>query len=356
MTDLSKEVDLNMVAGEPDAAGLVWFDAAEAPFKLYGCLSANPYKRLPEDVAEATNNGVRRNNFHTAGVRVRFSTDSARIGVRVKMPYVTHFCHMPVTGSSSFDIYEDTAGGSRFISAFKPDVSSTGGFELTNKLVGGKRLRKLTMHYPLYSPVDRLEIGLEAGSVLGPGAEYLPLKPVVYYGSSITQGACASRPGLSYQAMITRKLNIDHINLGFSGNARAELPIVDYMAGMEMSVFVSDYDHNAPNADYLLETHLRMYERIREKRPDLPYVMVSKPDFIFNENDSVKRRTVIEDSFRAARARGDRNVYYIDGDGLCRGAYEDSCSVDTTHPNDIGFMMMAEGIGRVLTHILRGVL
>ncbi|MCQ2426975.1 MAG: SGNH/GDSL hydrolase family protein [Clostridia bacterium] len=353
MADITKEVDLNMISAEPDTDGLVWLDVTSAPFELYGHYAVAPFRRLPEEIAEATNNGVKRNNFHTAGVRARFTTDSARIGIRVSMPYVTKYAHMALTGSSSFDLYEDFGSGSRFVSLFKPDVSSVDGFTVINKLSGGKKTRALTLNFPLYSPVDRLEIGIDAGSLLGGGAKYLPVKPIVYYGSSITQGACATRPGLCYQSVITRKLGIDHINLGFSGNARAELPIVNYMADMDMSVFVSDYDHNAPNADYLKDTHRRMYEIIRDKNPDLPYIMLSRPDFIFSEKDSVKRRMIIEDTYRFARENGDKNVYYLDGDGICRGSEENDCTCDGTHPNDTGFAKMADSLGRIILHIMR---
>ena len=352
MTDISKELDPKMISRNEDPNGMVWFDATEAPFDLYGLYATNPFRRMPEEVAAATNAGVKRNNFHTAGGRVRFSTDSTRIGVRVSMPYVTKFVHMPMTGSSSFDVYLDTPSGSVFRSVFKPDVKIDRGFEMVAKTKGAG-MRFYTLNFPLYSPVDRLEIGIDAGASIGGGARYTDIAPVVYYGSSITQGACASRPGLAYQAIISRKLNIDFVNLGFSGNALGEQPIVDYMAHIKMSAFVADYDHNAPNAAHLEKTHCNLYRTVRDANPDIPIILLSRPDFIFSPEDSCDRRAVIEDTFRYARAQGDRRVWFIDGDGICRGEEEDSCSTDGTHPNDIGFMKMADCIGRILTRALR---
>lgn len=178
--------------------------------------------------------------------------------------------------------------------------------------------------------------------------------PVVYYGSSITQGACASRPGLAYQAIISRRLDLDFINLGFSGNARAEDTMVEYMASLEMSAFVSDYDHNAPTVDHLRATHLRMYRKIRESHPNIPYIMLSRPDFAsHSEADSERRRRVIEDTFRAAREAGDKRVWYIDGEGIYRGFELDACTVDNDHPTDLGFMKMADAIGRILRRAMR---
>ena len=355
------ETDRNMIAAEADENGIVWYDVTGEPFDLYGFYDTKPFMRLPEDVAAATNPGVKRNNYHTAGGRVRFSTDSSRICVRAEMPYVTKYVHMPMTGSSSFDLYVDTEYGSKYRACYKPDVHIKDGFTGEIKLPKTEKTVYYTMNFPLYSPVTKLEIGIDAGSVLGHGMKYLPVLPVVYYGSSITQGACASRPGLCYESIISRRLNIDHINLGFSGNALAEDTIVDYMKTIKMSCFVSDYDHNAPNPEHLKATHLKMYKAIREAQPDIPYIMLSKPDFIFHEigsslsgsDDAIKRRRIIEDTFRYARENGDKNVWYIDGDGICRGVDEDSCSVDSTHPNDIGFMKMADAIGRIIRRAMR---
>ena len=351
------EVDKNMMSGTPDADGLVWRNIKSAPFEIYGLYdpcAEGDFRRMPDDVAAATNNGVKRNARHTAGGRVRFTTDSRRIALRVSMPYVTKYSHMALTGSSSFDIYEDTDIGSRYVGVYKPAADITTGFEMTFTLPD-RRVRSLTLNFPLYSPVSSVEIGLDADSVLSEGKKYTGTHlPVVFYGSSIPQGACASRPGLAYQAVISRRLDVDFINLGFSGNARAELPIVEYMASLPMSAFVSDYDHNAPTVEHLANTHCRMYQIIREKNPTIPYIMLSRPDFASHaEGDSEKRRRVIEDTFRYARSQGDTRVWYIDGEGIYRGAEIDACTVDLDHPTDLGFMKMADAIGRILRRAMR---
>jgi lysophospholipase L1-like esterase len=111
-----------------------------------------------------------------------------------------------------------------------------------------------------------------------------------------------------------------------------------------MTAFVCDYDHNAPDAEHLEKTHYKMYEKIRAAHPDIPYIIISKPDFDSNYVTSIPRRNVIFDTYRRARDNGDLNVYYIDGAGIFRGPYEDSCTVDGTHPNDLGFALMADAI------------
>ncbi len=347
------EIDANMVSRVPDADGLVWYTLPAEGFDLYGFTSVNPYRRVPDDVAKTISPGVRSLAPHTAGGRVRFSTDSSRIAIRVKMPSVTKFAHMALTGSSSFDLYLDTDTGSRFFSVFKPDVRIYEGFTLTNNVGTGRGMRSWTLNFPLYSPVSLLEIGLDANASVGHGKKYRKEAPIVYYGSSITQGACATRPGLCYESIISRKLDLDHVNLGFSGQCKAEIAFAEYLAGLKMLAFVCDYDHNTPNTEYLRDTHLRLYQIIREKNPDLPYIMVSAPDFYLAEESRSKRRAVVEDTYRYAREHGDRNVYYIDGEGLTRGGYEDSCTADGCHPNDIGFMFMAEKIGCMIERALR---
>ncbi len=362
------EVDRNMVVetslGEPD---IQFYDVRQAPFELYGLYrpqTEDVFKRLPDDVAAATSAGVRRLALHTAGGRVRFATDSDYIAIKCVMPYVTKYSHFPLTGTSAFDLYEDTEGGCRYRGCFIPPVTSTDGYESLLRIGswdglrktetdGSPRMRYFTINFPSYNAVTSLYIGLRSDAHLEGGRHYINDRPVVYYGSSITQGGCASHAGNCYQNIIARRTGLDYINLGFSGNGRAEDSIVDYMAGLDMLAFVSDYDHNAPNVDHLRATHQRMYERIRAAHPDIPYIMLSRPDFDAKYDDSVARRSVVIDTYRHARSLGDRHVYYIDGQGIFRGPDEELCTVEGTHPTDVGFMKMADTIERILVRALR---
>ena len=121
-----------------------------------------------------------------------------------------------------------------------------------------------------------------------------------------------------------------------------------YLASLPMSVFVSDYDHNAPNPAHLQETHCKLYRAIRAAHPEIPYIMVSRFDFDSAYEESIARRDVIFDTYRYARETGDRNVYYIDGASVFRGPDEDGCTVDGTHPNDHGFALFASALGAEL--------
>ena len=177
--------------------------------------------------------------------------------------------------------------------------------------------------------------------------------PIVYYGSSITQGACASHPGNAYENVISRELGLDFINLGLSGNGKGEDVMVEYLASLPMLAFVSDYDHNAHTWEHLANTHCKLYRTIREKHPDIPYLMITRPDDYSTHYDvTLSNRDVIMETFRYARERGDGNVYYLDGSEIFRGAHEDQCTVDGTHPNDFGFSLMADAIGCALRRML----
>ncbi len=176
-------------------------------------------------------------------------------------------------------------------------------------------------------------------------------KPVVYYGSSITQGGCACRPGNAYQAMIGRKYNLDHINLGFSGSAKGEPEMAEHIASLEMEAFVCDYDHNAPSLEHLQNTLPEFYRIIREKHPDLPVIFVTKPDILLRPDWCKERRDYIFSVYEEAKAKGE-NVYFIPGEELFAGENWDDCTVDRCHPNDLGFFRMAQRIGAELKKAL----
>ena len=346
------------VADTVEADGARFFDVRRAPFDVYGLYDYKNepnFKRMPDSIGTSVNDGVTRLYTNTAGGRVRFCTDSPYIIVRTKMPSITHFSHMPLTGSSGFDLYIDDAktGESTYYRTFIPPYNMKDGYESKLELPKGE-MRYFTIHFPLYNDVSELYIGLEDGSSVGGGLRYRDAKPVVYYGSSITQGGCSSRPGNAYTNHLSRMFNVDHINLGFSGNGKAEQNMCDYLATLDMSVFVMDYDHNAPNAQYLNSTHYNLYETVRKSQPDLPIIMISAPDIAFNHVRFDDRREVVRASYNRALANGDKNVYFIEGESFFASDEAwDKCAVDGCHPNDLGFYRMAFGIAPVLKKALR---
>ena len=338
------ELDLNMaVTTRLDDPEILWQDPHDAPFVLNGFTEpqskGEPFRRLPKAVAEATSEGVAALALNTAGGRVRFRTDSPYVAIHAEMANICRMDHMAFTGIYGFDLYQRIDENETYIGTFRPSVGMENGYE-SKLMLRGEGAKEITINFPLYNGVDKLFIGVKEGSSIDAPRRYAHPVPVVYYGSSITQGGCASRPGNSYQAMITRALDCDHINLGFSGNAKGEEAIVNYMASLQMSVFVCDYDHNAPTVEHLKNTHLPLYRAIRKAQPNLPIILVTKPDHQFEEETEIRRQIILE-TYHTALAEGDKNIAFIDGATLFQGEMADSCTVDTCHPNDLGFYRMS---------------
>lgn len=355
IANIDKNFNIDADLGRDD---IVWFDVCSEPFRLYGVTyspESGRFIRMPEKIAEKVNEGVAYLNKNTAGGRVRFSTDSPFIAIKAKQPYFTDvMSHMTRAGKDGFDVFKNVDGEAAFVLAFIPSADMEDGITQLKETGSEGRMTSYTMNFPLYGCVDSLYIGLKEGSRVDVGAAYKNEKPIVYYGSSITQGGCASRPGNCYQALVSQKYNLDYINLGFSGSCRAEIPMAEYLASLDMDIFVCDYDHNTPSVEYLAETHGRLYDIIRAKQPDLPYVMISKPDWLpieWSRESNAARRNVIFETFIRAKRSGDKNVYFIDGERLFDGDFSDCCTVDGCHPNDLGFYRMSRSVGETIKKI-----
>lgn len=353
------KVDQNLAPVEIHSEGMKSYDINQPPFRIYGlCRSEGEtdFKRLPHDLAlSIPSDGIKWLYTHTSGGRIRFKTDSQRFILRCTWNVCGRMDHMPLTGSSCFDLYVNGV----FHNVFRPGVGADGkaplpldqGYESTISFPD-RQMRDILIHFPLYNNITDVRLALEEDAQLLPGEEYLPEKPVVYYGSSITQGGCASHGGNAYPAIIARQLNMDYINLGFSGNCKAEVEMANYIAGLEMSVFVYDYDHNAPTPQYLAETHERLFKTLRKAQPELPVVMISRADHPSNE-DAYARKAIIRQTYDNAVAAGDQNVYFLDGETFYQNVGVDLCTVDGCHPTDLGFWCMAVSIGDQLKKILK---
>jgi hypothetical protein len=244
---------------------------------------------------------------------------------------------MPHTGLMGFDLYMTDNGIHRYAGTFVPPSSGIKGYESIVHLPDSQ-MREFTLNFPLYNGVLDIMIGLRKGSTLEAPSKFSE-PPIVYYGSSITQGGCASRPGNSYQGFLSRRYGFDYINLGFSGSARGEDIMADYIASLDMSAFIYDYDYNAPTAEHLKMTHERFYKKIRKAHPDIPIVFMSRPKIYLDSEEAVRKKTVRQ-SYEAALARGEC-VYLALGDELIALSGNDA-NVDGCHPNDLGFFSMAK--------------
>ena len=334
---------------------IIFYNIKKPPFSIHGLynpLDEGQFRRLPEQVAKACNVHIAEGLYlNTAGGRVRFCTDAEELTVRVtRAPFSQNVRVAPFL-EFGIDLYHDTARGSQLISARRldPIEGKNNLWECSFKLPAGEKA--LTLYFPCYGNVEEMEIGLPATATLSAHAPYTYTKPILFYGSSITQGCAASRSGKAYSAILSRRFDFDFINLGFAGSCRGEEVLCEHMAGLPIGAFVSDYDHNRSCAERLADNHYRVYEIIREKHPDIPYYMISRPDFYYNEADFNRRAVVMESYLRAWRG-GDRNVYFIDGSAFFDHPDKLEYTQDGTHPTDEGFARMAALIGTVFANTL----
>ena len=228
---------------------------------------------MPDDVAKDVNDGVRSMCRYGAGGRLLFSTDSSFVSVRVEygpgmLPTVCN--HIVVYG---FDLYKsDDKGIETFVATYRPPADfNKESCDYTAQTRNNGVMAQYTLNFPHFCAIKKLYVGIEKNKKLGYGKKYRnDGKPVVFYGSSITHGAAAGRPGNTYENFISQKYNLDYINLGFAGVARGEINMAKYIASLDMSVFVCDYDHNAYTLEILRDTYYPLYKTVREKHPDIP--------------------------------------------------------------------------------------
>lgn len=334
-----------------------WYPVNWEDFDIYGLIRPEAdgilSRRFPSTVAKTVDDAVIALSTYGAGGRILFSTDSPFIALKAEYGFgevapVNNHCF-----TYGFDLYRTENGKNIYTGAFRPGRDFD--YEtLSAKVNTGNngQVTDYTLNMPHFVAVKKLYLGIQKGSFLGRGKHYRNEKPVVFYGSSITQGSCASRPGNTYENLICQKYDLDYVNMGLAGRAKGEPSIAEYLSSLDMCMFVSDYDHNAPSAEHLEKTHYPLYEAVRRNHPDIPYVMISTAEFFANPVGNGARREVIIRSYEKAKATGDQNVYFIDGKTLFAGDFAESCTTDSIHPNDLGFYRMADVIGSTIAKIL----
>ena len=351
--DISK-LDKNFASIKINEPDLIWIDARDKRFSLHGGFYDDidrTYRRIPKDVATSISENVEYFAKSTAGLRLRFSTNSPYIAIKAYLNSPWMASHLSITGHSCFGLSVNGIVKKPFVTDYDEIINCIDNVYKTEKIIylQNDGQNDIEIQFPLYNSVVRLEIGLKNGSLIGDYSKnYSYTKPVLFYGSSITQGACACKPNTPYFAILSDKLNFDYINLGLSGGAKGEDSIINYISSIDASVYVLDYDHNADSVEHLQATHLKMYQKIRKVRPLTPIIFISKPDIKnYDYNYNVLRRDVIIDTYKKAIDLGDKNVYFIDGETFFGDDWM-YCTVDDVHPNDLGFYKMAEKIYPVL--------
>ncbi len=325
---------------------ITFYNADEAPMEVLGVMrTGDIYARMDLELAQSVGEGLYDLAQHASGGRVRFMTDSSYVAIVCKLPPVVIPPHMTRLCRSGVDIYVD----GRFRTMFGPASDSANTFSGICEFPT-KAMREIVINLPLANTVHSLYIGIEADAQIATCPPYK--KRMVLYGSSITQGISASRPGNTFAAITARNLGWDFLNLGFAGNAKGEAVVAHYIKKLPMDVFVYDYDHNAPDAAHLAKTHKPFFDIIRAENPGLPIVIMTRPDVQKDTKERIAaRRAVIYDTYCQAVASGDEHVYFIDGATLWGEDGYDCCSVDGCHPTDLGMYRMAEVLTKAIKDI-----
>jgi len=350
--DIAK-IDTNLASGKTGGADIEWISSLDKRISLYGVFydeKSSSYRRVPEDVAAKTlNPGVVALSCCTSGGRIRFVTDSCFISIKAAIPATYPMPHMSITGSHGFSVYADGVYKNRYSPTFGDFAQFCGewredciAFEEKKVISEVRKERLIEIYFPLYAGVSKLYIGIEPGSVIKEAPAYKHKKPMLFYGSSVTQGACVSRPGNDYISILARRLDSDYINLGFSGNGNAEDAMIDYIASVDASLYAFDYNMYPRRKERVLPPYFSIYERIREKHPDSVILMYDKPGCDFEPYP--EREEIIKNAYEKAVSLRDKLVCHIPAYNLLGDYERDACMVDQAHPNDLGAVRMADAI------------
>lgn len=285
-----------------------------------------------------------------AGVRLRFRTDTVTLGFTATTGRYKPSLSPPAA-LIGVDVYVD----GRYLGSALPDDKAVLKKEWT--LGTEKTLRDVEIYLPIGSPTVVQEITLDADAKLEPGKVYAEEKPVVYYGSSITQGAQASNPGATFPCFVGRWLNLDFVNLGFSGNGLGEPALARAVAEIPAAVYVVDYWANPPPEVYE-KTFPEFIAIIRAKHPDTP-IVVTGPYYNPSEvlgtrmgQYQLEKRELIPRLVEARQKAGDKNIHYVDGFSLIAPDQADALS-DARHANSYGMFLYARGLEPVLRQVLQ---
>jgi hypothetical protein len=311
------------------------------------------FDRLPAHAKGVVRKEVWDLSRHSTSMSVRFKTDAEAIYARYELtsPRIA-MAHMPATGVSGLDLYGRLGDRWHWAGITKPDAQRVES-AIVEKLAPGRRA--YVLYLPLYNGIKSLEIGVPKGATITPTPPRKD-KPILFYGTSITHGACASRTGMCFVNMLGRRLDRPMLNFGFSGNGRMEVEVVKFLAEVDPAIFVLDCVANT-SAQQLTERTAPAVKLIREKHPDTPILLVEQRAWANSPLVPSQAQSHAEKcaAYRAAYdkliAEGTKHLHYqVGGDNLIGGDGEGT--TDGSHPNDLGMMRYADALEPALRQLL----
>lgn len=337
---------------------LLWYDAALLTVEGRGWAATEDfYDRLPAKAKNVVRPEVWGLSKNSAGLCVRFVTDSDRVAARwTTTSKNMAMDHMPASGVSGLDLYVRDRNRWRWVAVGRARSAQTNEVLLAGDVPAGAH--EYMLYLPLYNGIKALEIGVVPKAALAqPAPRPAGLdRPMCFYGTSITQGGCASRPGMVYTAILGRWLDRPVINLGFSGNGRMDPELAVLMGEIDASVYVLD---TLPNmTKQMVEERLESFvQALRKARPQTPIVLVESVPYQ-GEAFLTKQRQAVADKNAALRkayenlkAGGVRNLIYVTNRSLT--GTDGEAAVDGVHLTDLGYLRFAEALEPVLRKALR---
>ncbi|WP_083729812.1 SGNH/GDSL hydrolase family protein [[Flexibacter] sp. ATCC 35208] len=313
-----------------------WYIPAQIEGQAFSV--ATKYDRLPAKAAQTVPSKVWNLSRMSAGLSVRFRTSAPDIVVRYVVTGKLDMPHMPATGASGVDLYSIDPNGAWKWSAGKYNFGDT----VTYRFSGmSKDAGEYRLYLPLYNTVKWLEIG----TVGSDSVHFLPLrpeKPIVVYGTSIAQGACASRPGLAWTNQLDRMMDRPVINLGFAGNGKLDPPVTELLTEIDAKVYVLDCLPNISGLSYeeIFAKVLAAVEQLRKVKPNTPVLLV--------EHGRIGGNDALENAYYSLQDKGVKQLYLLPVEQLGLGI---ESTVDGTHPNDIGMQQYANAYAQILRQI-----
>jgi hypothetical protein len=320
--------------------GITYYDATQLP--LLGKIeeaSQPRWSRIPESMFQSIRQPLVYLGQNSAGMAVRFRSNSTRIAAKWTSLNNFSMNHMTDTGVKGLDLYCLEEGGWRFVRSGRPNGKTTDAYIIENMTA---KDREFMLYLPMYDGLTELLIGVDDGSYVSAPAVDLPSreKPIVFYGTSIMQGGCSSRPGMASSNIIGRRLNRETINLGFSGNGRLDLEIARFMAKADVGVYILDFVPNASvhEIDSLM---IPFFKILREAHPTVPVIFIEDPIYPFSAYDTKiakeisDKNAMLKEKYNILKMNKVKGIYYISSKNMIGDDGE--ATVDGVHFTDLGF-------------------
>ena len=355
----------SLAANAQEKNGLKYVDALEFQIINKGFENTyTPYTRLPlnvEDSVKRLDRGALLDRGrNSAGMAIRFSSNSARIGIRYNLTWNFHMAHMADTGIKGTDLYIlNDEGIWEYVNTNRPYKTDSIQTKIYADALPTAQMREYMIYLPLYDGINWMEIGVDSSAVIGKPLLNNPRKEkkVVFYGTSILQGGCATRTGMVATSMIQRDLNVECVNLGFSGEGKMDMFMAEAMATIpDVVAYVLD---PIPNCTKDMCTNLTydFVKKLRDERPGIPIIMVEGPMYSYTKYDKFTKNYLAEKNaewrknYEKLKADNPDNLFYVTAEGL--SGNDNEGTVDGIHFTDMGFRAYANKLIPILKDIVK---